>query len=351
MKTAQEIYARLAAVFAQETGVDIDSAGDLAVRLYAAAAEIESLYVYSDWALAQSFPQTAQGEYLDLHGALRGVARREAEKASGTLRFSIAAARADAVEIPAGTVCLTAGQVRFVTDEAAVIAAGELSADVPATADAAGASGNASAGTVTLMAAIPAGVGAVTNPEAFSGGADAEADEAYRARITESFSRLPNGANAAFYQARALSHAGVAAAQVTPRANGIGTVRVTVASTAGMPDEALLEEVRADLEAAREIAVDVTVSAPSKVTVSMRVSVKPAAGVTFAEASAAIQAAMQGYFTGERLGQPVYRAVLGHLIYSTGMVENYTITVPSADVKLTATQLPVLGTLKLTEVT
>ena len=351
MRSAEEIYQEMLAVFTEKTGFSMDGAGDVAVRLYAAAAQIESLYLYSDWALAQSFPQTAQGEYLDLHGAMRGVARKAAEKASGTVRFSVNEARADAVDIPAGTVLMTTGLTRFVTKAGAAIAAGSLSADVPAEAERAGASGNAAAGTVTLMAAIPPGVSACTNPEAFTGGADAETDEDYRARVLASFSYLPNGANSAFYETRALSHAGVAAAAVTPRVGGIGTVGVTIASNSGVPDAALLEEVRADLAAAREIAVDVTVSAPSTVTVALRATLKPAAGVSFEAAKAAAEAAVRGYFTGARLGKPVYRAVLGELIYGTGLVENYTIKAPAADVKLARTQLPVLGTLTLTEAT
>lgn len=339
----------MAAVFTARTGFAMDDAADLAVRLYAAAAEIESLYLYADWALAQSFPQTAQGAYLDQHGQLRGLARKGAAKAAGTLRFSIDAARTDEVPVPAGTVCLTAGLQRFVTAGAAAIAPGALFVDVPAEAEEAGAAGNVPENTVTQMAGAPAGVTACTNPAPFAGGTDEEPDEDYRARVLSSFVRLPNGANRAFYEERALSHAGVAAAQVTPRVNGAGTVGVTVASHAGMPDSALLAEVQADLAAVREIACDVTVSAPSAVTVDVAASLKPAAGVGFDAAKAAAEGAIRACFTGEQLGRPVYRAALGSLIYATGLVENYTLSAPAQDVAVTATQLPVLGTLTVTE--
>ena len=55
------------------------------------------------------------------------------------------------------------------------------------------------------MAVAPVGVSQVTNPEAFTGGADVEDDEALRARVLETFRRMPNGANAAFYEQEALS--------------------------------------------------------------------------------------------------------------------------------------------------
>ena len=70
----------------------MDDTADLAVRLYAAAAQIQTLYAYSDWAVNQSFPQTATGEYLDYHASCAGSResrgrRQEARCGSGwTLR-------------------------------------------------------------------------------------------------------------------------------------------------------------------------------------------------------------------------------------------------------------------------
>ena len=69
MKEVEELYGKMLAVFEEKTGFTMDDTADLAVRLYAAAAQIQSLYAYSDWAMNQSFPQTATGEYLDYHAA------------------------------------------------------------------------------------------------------------------------------------------------------------------------------------------------------------------------------------------------------------------------------------------
>lgn len=350
MKTAEEIYSDLVQIFTERTGFAMDDSADLAVRLYAAAAEIESLYVYADWALAQSFPQTAAGDYLDRHGTLRGLTRQAAARATGVVRFSVASPLASDLTIPLGTVCLTTGLVRYATTAEASIPAGDSFVDVPAEAEDAGTGGNALAGTVVLMASPPVGVTACTNPAAFTGGTEEETDESFRARILASFARLPNGANRAFYVERALSHAGVAAAQVLPRVNGVGTVGVVIASTAGMPDDALVAEVQEDLEAAREIAVDVTVSPPEAVTVAVTAALTPVSGVSFDEAKTAVAGAVTDYFTGERLGKPVYRAVLGSLIYGTGLVENYDLTAPAQDVAASETALPILGELTLTEV-
>ena len=233
MKEVEELYGKMLAVFEEKTGFTMDDTADLAVRLYAAAAQIQSLYAYSDWAMNQSFPQTATGEYLDYHAALRGITRKAGTRASGILRFKIDQALEDNLPISAGTVCTTAGLVRFVTTHDGAIAAGELYADIPAEAESVGASGNVGAETITVLTRAPEGVSGVLNPRAFTGGSGAESDDDLRARVLDSFIRLPNGANAAFYELRALSHKGVDAAVVIPRMNGIGTVGVVIAAPEG----------------------------------------------------------------------------------------------------------------------
>ena len=70
MKTVDEIFEEMLACFGEKTGVELEAGCDLAVRLYAAAAQVYALYVQADWVARQAFPQTAEGEYLDLHAQL-----------------------------------------------------------------------------------------------------------------------------------------------------------------------------------------------------------------------------------------------------------------------------------------
>ena len=74
--------------------------------------------------LDQSFPQTAQGMYLDYHAEPRGITRAAADKAVGTLRFAAADNVTAACPIEKGTVCMTAEGVRLETTEDAAIAVG-----------------------------------------------------------------------------------------------------------------------------------------------------------------------------------------------------------------------------------
>ena len=340
-----ELYNELMAAFAEATGMEAAGSGDLAARMYAVAAQLWGLYVQCDWVNRQCFPQTAQGEYLDLHAQLRGVERREATAAEGVLRFTVDAAGAADREIAAGTVCMTTGLTRFETIEAGTLEAGETSVDIRARALEAGSAGNVAAGTILQMAVAPVGVSRCTNPAAFTGGTDREDDETLRARVLETYRRLPNGANAAFYQQGALSFDEVAAAAVIPRPRGVGSVDVVVSTAAGAPSAELLEELEDYFEARREIAVDVQVRAPEMETVDVTVQVAAEEGQDAQAVQDAVEAALRGWFDGRRLGQSVLRAALGELVFHVEGVANYALTAPAADVAVEVDVLPRLGTL------
>ncbi len=351
MKEWTEIYEQMRGTFAQRAGFVPSEGCDSAVRLYALAAELQSLLMQADWVLDQSFPQTAQGTYLDYHAETRGITRGAAEKAAGVIRFAAADKVTAACPIEKGTVCMTAEGVRFETTEDAAIAVGSQWVDVPAQAAEAGAGGNVIAGTVTLLSAMPVGVVQCTNPAAFSGGCDAESDEALRGRVLASYQRLPNGANAAYYEQEAMRYPGVAAAKAVGRARGIGTVNVVIATHAGVPDAALLAAVETDLQKKREIAVGVKVLAPAVETVAVTAALKVAPGYTFAEVKAGAQSALEALFTGELLGKSVTTARLLTLLCGVEGVENVHLTAPAADVAVGSTELPMLGTVTISELT
>ena len=81
MRSIEEIYQALLASFSEKAGFQPEEGCDLAVRLYAVAAQLQALEIQGEWVLDQSFPQTAQGEYLDRHGVMRGLNRTAAAKA------------------------------------------------------------------------------------------------------------------------------------------------------------------------------------------------------------------------------------------------------------------------------
>lgn len=345
MKTIEEIYDEMLSVFREETGMEASAVSDLSVKLYAVAAQVYGLYVQTDWLARQCFPQTAQGEWLDRHAALRALERRGALPAEGMIRFSVDTAAGADLIIPAGTVCTTAGLVRFETAEAAVLPAGATSVEVFARAVEAGTAGNVPAGSILSMAVPPVGVSRCVNAAAFTGGADEESDESLRARVLETYRRMPNGANAAFYEQTALSFEQVAAATVLPRNRGIGTVDVVVSAMSGLPGAELLEALDDHFRQLREIAVDVAVKAPAVKPVDVTVEVKAADETRLEKVKADVEQALRDFFSGERLSQDVLVAQLYQLVFGRDGVVNCVITAPAADIAVADGELPQLETL------
>ena len=349
MKTAQELYESMLAVFQEKTGFQMADSADLAVRLYAAAAQVYALYFQADWVARQAFPQTAEGEYLDLHAQLRSLERKEATRAVGTLRFTAGEVSENDRAIPLGTVCMTAGLVRFETTQAAVLSAGATQVDVPAQAVQPGSAGNVSADAVVSRAVAPVGIQSCGNPSPFLGGSDGESDQELRARVMDTFQRLPNGAHAAFYEQGALSFDPVAAAVVVPKPRGTGTLDVVVATHQGLPDRDLLDELAKYFQRRREIAVEVQVRAPQTQAVQVAVQVAPHSEYRAEQVLEEVEDAVRGWFTGQRLGHDVLLAQLGSLIYGCDGVANYAILSPTADVDVEQDVLPVLDTLTVEE--
>ena len=351
VKTVDEIFDEMLACFGEKTGMELDAGCDLAVRLYAAAAQVYALYVQADWVTRQAFPQTAEGDYLDLHAQLRSVERKSATYAVGTLRFTAGETSENDRTIPLGTVCMTAGLVRFETTQAAVLPAGETQVDVPAQALLAGSAGNVSANTIVSMAVAPVGIQSCSNPSPFLGGSDGETDDELRLRVMDTFLRLPNGTNTAFYEQGALSFDEVAAVSVLPRNRGVGTVDVVVATGSGQPSEELLAELEDYFQTRREIAVDVQVLAPEDVSLTLSIQVKAQDGWDGTQVRTGVKNTLQAWFSGERLGQDILLAQLGELIFHCEGVANYCIAVPAADVAIGADQLPVLTSISVEAMT
>lgn len=347
MKTRQEIYAQMCALYTQKTGVEAEKTCDVAVRLMAVAAQIEGLYLQSEWVKAQCFPHTAQGEHLDYHASLRNLQRKQGTKARGVVRFHSEYTQDTDRVIAAGTVVMTKGLCRFETTQAATILAGETMTDAPAQAILSGTQGNVAAREIALFAAIEGGVCTCENLKPFTGGTDAEGDESLRARVLASYSRLPNGANVAYYEKGALAFPEVAAVQVIGRARGIGTVDIVIASHDGVASDALLKTVQDYFESQREIAVDVKVIAPQVVPCTVEIALRCQLGTDEQAVAQQVKARIAQQFTGENLGKHVRVVQLGNVIFSCDGVENYQILSPNADVVVEKNQIAVLEDIKV----
>ena len=133
------------------------------------------------------FIETAEGEYLDKHGAnpFIKLERDTGQEATGFVTFSLTEAQQEEISIPEETmlVCEDNG-LEYYTDHEGLIAVGETSCLVAVTCLTTGADGNINKNMLTLIDDDLDITGlSVTNEEAITGGTDYEEDDEYRERL------------------------------------------------------------------------------------------------------------------------------------------------------------------------
>ena len=120
---------------------------------------------------------TAEGEFLDRKALDYNETRNPATAATGTLLFTGDVGAA----IPQGTGVLYGALVFETTAPARIGADGTC--EVGAVCQTTGPAGNAPAGAIVALQGQVDGIKAVTNPQPFGGGTEAESDSSFRQRI------------------------------------------------------------------------------------------------------------------------------------------------------------------------
>lgn len=136
-------------------------------------------------ALDLIWPRFSSGEYLDLHAQLRGMTRKEAQYATGTITFT---GTPDTL-IPSGYMCSTESKndipsKDYITLEDCTIG-DDGTVTVNAQASVAGSDGNTAANTIVINSSAYDDVTGVTNSVSFTGGIDEESDDSLKERISE----------------------------------------------------------------------------------------------------------------------------------------------------------------------
>lgn len=347
----ESILERMQQSFQDLAGFHPDDASDIGIRMKVLAGEVFSLYHAFHWLKNQVFPQTAHDDCLALHAQQRGLSRKPALAASGSLSFSRKNPLAYDLTIPSGTIASTGGEnaLRFATSQPAVLKAGYTSVSVPAAALAPGADSNAALGTVCVLVTPPPGIEAVTNAAPFSGGTDAESDDLLRARLLQSYAQISNGTNPEFYRSFALQFDGIQSAGVVPQEDGAGTLSLYLATRGGAPDDALLQEIQNQINQIREITVSVTVKPAAEKSIRLACYLQPLDPYSFEEVKPICEQAMQDYFHSLSVGQPFIMTHLGQALLKTGAIKNYRFYSVSADTAVSNTEIAVPGTVSWTK--
>lgn len=308
----------------------------------------------------QGFVQSASGVWLDYLVQDVTLERLPAMKTIGQVTFS----RQDtgqAVRIPAGTILKTdmddsGNQLRFFTTDEKVLAQGAASVMVPVMAEFTGAAYNVGEGYIRNVVTHIPGIDAITNAADWitREGSDEEADDSLRQRYYLKWAELGTGCPARAYVSWARSVAGVVDAACNDRfPRGPGTVDVVIASSAGVPTENLLSEVRTVIEAKRPNCADVLVKPVTGVPVPHEIVLYAYRNVgNDADMIAAAKAAVEKMFDrsadgGYLIGNDVLvNRYVARLMPLTNVV-NVKILQPSTDIVVAADSIATLGTLTI----
>lgn len=179
-------------------------------------------YGYLDWIAKQAVPYTATGEYLEAWGALKGVYRKDAAAAGGSVILLGEVGRT----ILAGAKVVRGDGETYVV-QASVSIGVDGTATIVVIDQATGAHGNCAAGTVMTLSMPVEGVQANgTAATAFTGGVDVELDDDLRLRVLDAYQSPAEGGNADDYVKWAKEVPGVTRAWVARNGFGAGTVVV-----------------------------------------------------------------------------------------------------------------------------
>ncbi len=315
------------------------------------AAPIAELYQLVQTVTAQSWVETATGEWLDLKVKEVGIERKPAVKAQVYLTFSAEEAPSESIVIPQDTICKSVkdedgNEYRFYTKEEAVLEVGETSVIVLAEAEEAGSEYNVGEETITRIVTPVAGISSVSNidwldtsvdpPETVSylkqEGIAEETDEQLRQRAIGTWETIGIGGTRTAYQTWALSVPGVVAASVLDDFPfGPGTVGVVIVGPEGEPSAQLIQDVYDYIKLRKPLTADVRVLGPVIETVNLDLIVTRFSYAAETEIEEDVLAAIEEYGDNLQLGEGLIISRLINELMEVAGVYNVQVTAPLSD--------------------
>ncbi len=307
-----------------------DGDSDHYVRASATASAVDGLYHFLLWIARQVLPDTADTDYLERHCALRGILRKPATPAEGTVTAygtpgAVVPAGEALREVATGLTVLTSAQGVVGQDGQVVLSCQASMAGLLATVY---------ADTPVTFTQAPAGL----TGQAWltiSGGEDQETDAELLARLLDYLAHPPGGGNAHDYKQWAESVAGIERAYVFPSRRGLGTVDIAVLGSDGPAAPSAIAAAQALIDAKRPAACkDVWVLSPTPLAVDVTVAVRLDAKLgTLATVAAQLEPALVALFADLSPGAIVYRSRIEAVVSGLTGVVDRVVRLPAANVQ------------------
>jgi uncharacterized phage protein gp47/JayE len=298
--------------------------------------------------------------------------RKLAVAAYGDVTFTLGAPAATALTIPAGTVVMTAAELRFLTQVAGTIGVGQTTTTVTAQCEQAGVVGNVPAASIVAMASVINADLSVSNPDAFVTGREEETEADRKARFAEYIQSRDRSTKLAMaYGARTakLMVGGnvteyVRAVRIIEEFMGntakpVGFVRVIISSGVGGASPTMVAETQRVIDGyvaddGTEVigwkAAGVIANVESADEVGVTITGTIASDGTRASADLAddVEAALRGYITSLGIGGDVLRSELIAAAMTVPGVYDFSLSAPSANVAVDVDQIAVAATVTVT---
>ena len=323
-----------------------------------AAAELAQMYIELDINTNLSYADTATGEYLERRTAEFGINREVATKARRKGLFY--AADDVPLDVPVGS--------RFSLNDFDYVAISKISTGQwILECETAGIVGNQEFGALLPIDYVIA-LARAELAEVLVPGEDKETDESLRQRYIAAINEQPFGGNVSDYKQKINAIAGVGGVKVFPTWNGGGTVKCTIITADySPPSPTLVNEVQTTIDplvnngqgiGLAPIGHEVTITGAQAVTINVTATLTLDTGVTLGQVQSDVEDAISGYLLSLRQGWENESA----LIVRTAQIESRILTVSgvvdvsntqlngsAVNVTLTAEQIPVKGTVTLSE--
>jgi uncharacterized phage protein gp47/JayE len=310
------------------------------------AGAVHELHGHLKWASEQLLADKSEREYMLREAAMYGITPIPATFATG----AVTATGTNGSVIAEDTFLVRDDGARYRVTADATISSG--TATVSIEAEDAGALGNLEDGETLAPESPIAGVSSTmtVTVDGIDGGFDEESTEGTRARLILRKREPPQGGGDQDYQAWALAVAGVTRVWVYRHEDGLGTVTVRFVMDGEVdifPDAGAVSDVQNALDSQRPITAEVTAAAPDSLELDFTIEIVPD--------TVAVRDAVEAELTdllfrdaepGDGAGRGTIK--LSRILVAIGVadgVEDFTLTVPSADVVPAVGELAVMGTI------
>ena len=310
-----------------DDAIVIDTDSDNYIRATGIASAIIGLYQYAKWGINQWFPDSADIDNLVRYASARGILRKTASGALGTVRIT----GTPNVPITSGAIIQINGGRQYQTMLPAVIGA-DSQVEITATALVAGTAGNLSDNTGGTLQMAPLGVDGAVVVLQMRGGVEEEDEAVFLERLLEYLRHPPAGGNKFDYLRWAKEVDGVTSAYCYPKRRGAGTTDVAVLSNGLPPSEALRAKVFTYIDERKPTFGDCMILLIQQFPVAITGVLELADKVLLDTVRPKIDAALAEYFATIDPGDTVYRQRIITIILSVTGVVDVNLTQPVANI-------------------